>query len=162
MSELDRNLGQERLMVAHLVNPIDEGDQFENWPLHITILPWFHRVEPIAKAEIGLAAEHMRACRISLGQKALGSVLMFGNEYDIPVRPIRDSTSLGVMHGMLLSMFHENLEDIDFIGGAYNPHLTIRDNDDPGENSMLNVDSISIIRYGKPRKTVIGNYSLKK
>ena len=161
MTTLESNTSGERLMVAHLVDPIEEGYNFTDWPLHITVLPWFKRSESITKSEIELSAEHMRACRVALGKKALGCIEMFGDECDTPVRTISNSTSLGVMHGMLLTMFRKNLESTDYIGGAYNPHLTIRENNDPGELAEIDIDRISLIKYENSVKTVLRNYDLK-
>lgn len=152
---------EQRLMIAHFVDSVEVGQQFTEWPLHVTVLPWFSRNENIATAEIELATEHMRACRIALGKKVLSVVKFFGDDSDVPVRLIENSTSLGVMHGMLLGQFHESLENKDYIGGNYNPHLTIRENNDPGESFVLDINKISLVRYGKPQKEIIKNYDLK-
>lgn len=154
---------ERRLMIAHFVDPMLEGRQFDEWPLHITILPWFYESEVDSIRNIEIAAESMRSCRIALGAKAiklLGRVEMFGDGLDVPVRRINDSTSLGVIHGMLLGQFHEKLEDKTYIGGNYNPHLTIRENNDPGEASEILVNKISLVEYGRPAKTVIKNFEL--
>ena len=163
MSEKLSNQNENRLMIAHFVDPNFEGRQFDEWPMHITVLPWFNYDKLSAITEIEAAVDNMRACRIALGEtalKSLGAVELFGNDLDVPVRRIGDSTSLGVIHGMLLNQFHRNLEDKSYIGGNYNPHLTIRNNQDPGESSILTIDQLSLVEYGKPLKTIVRNYNL--
>jgi len=155
------SLDQERLMIAHFTEPLGLDYEFEDWPLHISILPWFHRNKEIAVAELELAVVHMKSCRIALGAKALDSVEFFGVNEDIPVRRVKDCTSLGVMHGMLLSQFQLDLEDKTFIGGAYNPHLTIRENEDPGEGFEIDIKDISLVEYGKPVKKVVQTFNLR-
>lgn len=148
-------------MIAHFTEQVDPGYEFKDWPLHISILPWFRRNKAIVVAELELTVEHMKSCRIALGAKALGDVELFGMDENIPVRRVRDCTSLGVMHGMLLSQFQLDLEDKTFIGGAYNPHLTIRENEDPGEGFEIDINDISLVEYGKPVKKVVRTFNLR-
>lgn len=152
-----------RLLIAHFENDLPEGHQFEDWPLHITLLPWLNANESYVAGRIEKVAEDLRACRIISGPRALGRLAMFGPGSDVRVRIIKDSTALGVMHGMLLGEFHQYLEDKNFIGGYYNPHMTIRDAEDPGKDYKMLVDSLSVVRY-EPKnrsKTLINKLNLK-
>lgn len=142
-------------MIAHLLGPdLGAEYQFNDWPLHVTLLPWF-RAEGGVDERISNVVEDMRACRVYLGAKILGPVALYGVKEDIPVRPIGNSTQLGIIHGMLLREFHSTLENRDFIGGNYNPHLTIRDNEDPGEGFEFLVDKFSLVRHDGTHKTVV-------
>lgn len=163
MSEIISPEDNSRLMIAHFVDPLAEGRHFDKWPLHLTILPWFHDSESESIHNLEQTAEKMCACKIALGEvaiKTLGQIEMFGDECNIPVRCVNNSTSLGVIHGMLLGYFQDKLEDKTYIGGRYNPHVTIRENDDPGEGSEICIDKISLVKYDKLYKTVIKNFEL--
>jgi hypothetical protein len=151
-------------MIAHLTDQAGVGDEFENWPLHVTVLPWFFAGEEWAKLELAAAAVELRACDIALGheERMLGELAVFGSEEKpILVRPIQNSTQLGVIHGVLIRPFLPALEDREWVGGGYNPHMTVRNNPDPGEGHEFRVDSLSLVRYGKPKKKVIETVTLE-
>lgn len=150
-----------RLLIAHFIEPKTKGEQFNDWPLHMTIIPWFQENEVEARRQLAESAEHMRACRV-LCAKVLGKIALFGIGEDVPVRPVKDCTAFGVIHGMLLDRFYKQLEDNTYIGGAYNPHLTINKNHDPGENFEILVDTVSLVRHDNVCKTIIENYNLLK
>lgn len=151
----------ERLVVAHLIEPTDVGVTFAAWPLHITLLPWFRTEEVWAEEVFRRCAADLRACRVVLGARQLGPVALFGEAEDIPVRPIGDSTALGVAHGVLLSNLHPFLDDKTFIGGSYNPHVTIRNNPDPGEGAQIDIATLSMIRHDGEHKTVVETVKLQ-
>jgi len=157
------DLGEKRLMIAHFVDPIDSGRQFDTWPLHITLMPWFRMNELAAEEKLEEAARDMRSFQLALGEtavKTLGNIELFGQNIDIPARRIVEPTSLGVMHGRLLGEFYNKLEDVKYVAGNYSPHVTIRENNDPGIGAKIKVDKISLIEYDKPLKTVVRNYNL--
>lgn len=152
---------KDRLMVAHLIEPTNVGDTFEAWPLHITLLPWFRTAQTWAEEVFRRCAADLRACRVVLGARQLGPVALFGEAEDIPVRPIGDSTALGVAHGVLLASLHPFLDDKTYIGGSYNPHVTIRNNPDPGEGAEIDIATLSLIRHGVNHKTVVETVNLQ-
>lgn len=151
----------DRYIIAHLLDDeVIAGGRFSKWPLHVTILPWFldHPDETMQK--LAVAVEDMRACRVSVGARILGPIAMYGDDEDVPVRPINNSTAVGVTHGILLTSFHSGLEDRTYVGGGYNPHLTIRDNNDPGEGFEFLLGSLSLIRHDGDAKTIVATHPL--
>lgn len=143
----------ERLTIPHFIKEIPAGTEFKQWPLHITLLPWFLGELSEVQAELATAAEDLKSCHVTIGEKGvknsreLGDVEYFGPSGDVAVRLLKESTNLGVIHGMLLRSFHKYIEDKTYIGGGYNPHLTIRGNEDPGAEYVVDVDKLYLVRY---------------
>lgn len=153
-----------RYSLAHFLNAEDglEGVKFTDWPLHLTVVPWFRGAdewESIRNLEF--IAEQLRVCAIALGKRVLGSVELYGPDADVPVRPTGQSTGLGVAHGLLLARFLPYLVDRTYVGDNYNPHVTV-ERQDPGENFTFYLDGISLIRHDGTHKTIVANHKLKE
>lgn len=136
-----------RLIVAHLQGKHAEGDTFLDWPLHVTVLPWFHNEVAWTIELFRRVTADLHACTVSLGPRTLGTIAMHGPKEDIPVRPIKESTALGVVHGVFLGHLHPFLNDKTYASSRYNPHVSIHENPDPGEGRVINVDSLSLIQH---------------
>ena len=163
MSENFSNLGEKRLMIASFVEPTELGRQFDVWPLHVTLLSWFHMDRAEAEAKLDIAVADMKNFNIALGKtaiKTLGDIELFGKNADVTVRRIVEPTSLDVMHGRLLGDFYHELEDMSYVAGNYIPHVTVFKNNDPGTGAVIKIDNLSLVEYDKSQKTVIRNYNL--
>lgn len=155
------NAFEPKLIIAHLRELNQPGDTFEKWPLHVTILPWFNLQVDEACKIAKETTEELRACRVVLGARVLGPIALYGAAEDIPVRPILNSTTLGVIHGAFLSPLHKKLHDKTFVGGGYNPHMTIRENEDPGEGYSFMLDEVSLVSHEGDHKLVVNTFDLK-
>lgn len=162
MSDIERTKGGERLMVAHLLEPAG-GDNFVNWPLHITLLPWFNYQESLAAEEIEIITERIGKYRLSLGRAALGNIEMFGENNDIPARRVigPGALFLSIVHRALLDCFDDNLIDKQqYVGVGYVPHVSVGDDRDPGESDIISVDNISLIKHCESYKKIVRYFNL--
>ncbi len=137
----------QRLIIAHLQGEYEAGDRFSDWPLHITLVPWFMGKPGWATELFRRVSADFQACSVELGQRSLGNIEMYGPDADVPVRSIQESTALGVVHGMLLPHFHPFLADTTYVGSRYNPHMSIHENPDPGEGRIIHVGSLSLMQH---------------
>lgn len=161
MSDIEQTKGGERLMVAHLLESVD-GQNFSKWPLHITLLPWFECQESLAVEAIESVTEHIKKCRLSLGEVALGSIEMFGENSDIPVRRVVGAEALSLLniHRDLLDCFDDNLINKQYVGENYVPHISVSDEYYSGESDIINIDNMSLIKHCGQHKTIVRNYNL--
>lgn len=148
-----------RYTVSHIMTDIRVGDTFESWPMHITLLPWFRAREYEAISGFMATVDDMEVCNGMLGERALGSTVMYGAG-DVSVRPVRDSTPIGVVQGLLLARFRDKIIDPSYTAGAFSPHVDIRQAD-PGEGFTFALDSLCLIRRDDKNKLVVGAEKLR-
>ena len=99
-----RDLGQ--LILVHLVEKRPAGDIFPrkraDWPLHITLVPWFH----IAKENEGALLDALR--RYGQGRAPfsarVGAEAMFGPAHGIPVNVLADQSEIKRLHDDVLAI----------------------------------------------------------
>lgn len=148
---------EHRYMVAHLIGDVRTGETFESWGPHITLLPWFAANEPKALDGFIETAYDMEACRVHLASSRIGALALYGEQNDVPVRLIEGdgAVALGVMHGLLLARFHGRLQNREYIGGLYRPHIALKAGA-PDLPEELTVDSLCLIRHDGAVKTIVG------
>jgi len=135
---------------AHFMGDVKTGQTFDEWWPHITLLAPFRAREYEAMAGFMMTVEDMESIQVQLGVRKLGEIALYGDNNDIPVRPIvgEGAIALGVMHGLLLARFHDKIIDPRYSGSNYHPHVSIKPNHiDPGEKE-LSVDSLCLVHDG--------------
>ena len=152
----------EKLGIISSLEPLKKDDQFEEFPLHVTLMTWFdmpHREAFIAHLQ-NFAVRHSP-------QKVVGGAeAMFGIDNDIRVRKLGRIGSLQAMHDELLVMLTKLDGEVwpgGFVSDNYVPHVTYQ-----GENGLLEgeeavLDRIQLIAGDEvsPR-TVIADLGLLK
>ncbi len=152
-------------MVAHLIADVRTGDQFEQWPPHVTLMPWFTAREYDALAGFMRTVEDMEECRASVIAGKLGSRALYGDANDVQVSLLEGpgAVSLGVTHGLLLARFHGGLDDKKYIGGLYSPHIAEIKGDKPFVcPDTLVINSLCLIRRDEKHKTVVAAEMLRE
>jgi hypothetical protein len=120
-----------RFMVCHMLEKAPEGFQFSEWPLHLTVVPWF-RVEEGALLNTLLAIEATAKKVGSFAIKAKGDA-WYGPKGDVPVTEVEDTTGgkLVKLHlGLLQGIQHSGgtILDLTYTGESYSPHVSLTKN----------------------------------
>ncbi len=113
-----RDLGQ--LIIVHLVEKRSAGDVFPrkraDWPLHITLVPWF----ATNSDESGLLHALHAYCRETAAFIIqVGPEEKFGSGGDVPVNTIRNQAEIEQLHDALLKVVQEH-------GGAWEGEASAR------------------------------------
>lgn len=161
-SNQELGIGSDRLIITHNLDAAEAGDTFVDWPLHVTLIPWFRSETNSALNVYESIFDELQSCQLALGKKMLGGVEFYGEAEDVMVRPITlDSRKiLDMVHISLLRPVRHIMSDWRYIGGNYNPHMTIRENDDPGEGFNFLMGHVNLVRHDGDKKTVARTFDL--
>ena len=114
-----------RFFLGHFIEDAIIGQPFprSNWPLHITIVPWFLCGCP-DKLDVDLAKTLPALQKFNV---KVGSETMFGSKKNIRVNTIETSSQLVNLHTILLNKV-KKLGDLDsdkqFVDEGYRAHIT--------------------------------------
>lgn len=135
----------EKFGVIASLEPLKKGDQFEDFPLHVTLMTWFDMPrEHVFLNQLQNFAHRYGSQAIEGGDEA-----MFGPEGNIRVRKLGRSGALHAMHDELHSMIVKLEGEVwsgGYVGEDYIPHVTYRGDKglEKGEPAVL--ERIQLIR----------------
>jgi 2'-5' RNA ligase len=158
-------------LVVIMLEPMPADKEFESWPLHITLVPWFpcDNESKLDSTLAKIAARH-EAFIVAVDKKE-----DWGREDKFSVITIADEEDL--LHKLHLDVFDtlENsnfpIHQKDFLGDKYRPHITLRNyltKDYPfktGEEVII--DRFTLIKQhrfrgsGRMIKAVVKDYKLQ-
>lgn len=151
-------------LLAFMLEPLEKGDQFIGWPLHITLVPWFrsnfgseHVARDIEATILGTDRLTVRGITRS----------MLGRQRNVPVTDVV-SSDLHDLHRKLLTVFDNDaytLSDSKYTGANYRPHVTKKGNKELKPGHEIEIDSLYLVSapLKNPRtrtKTVIARIAL--
>lgn len=139
------------LLIVHLVEERPEGFRFVRsrgeWPLHITLVPWFtindeaqtySRLEEVASASAAFDV-------------TVGALDMFGTHNDVPVNIVREQEKIKALHLRIVAALQEldaAFVEERWIGENYRAHITRHESQgrwcDEGE--VENIDDFHLVR----------------
>jgi 2'-5' RNA ligase len=134
-----------KFIIVAPVEPMQQGDVFSEWPLHITVAPWFSGVNERKITQIvESTAERNLPLAVTFGEVAL-----FGAKIDIPVQRINDeSGKISGLHTKLINPLHRQgaiFDDYRYLGYKYQPHVTLREGHDLPVEPFC-IDSLAVVR----------------
>lgn len=113
-----------RLILVLEVEPIETGTVFRQWPLHCTLVPWFHY-------EGGIITIQKELETFFSAQQPLWLVgaeeAMFGPSRDVMVNKLVSSNELLQLHNKTLQKLQELgavFSAEHYVGNGYQPHVT--------------------------------------
>jgi 2'-5' RNA ligase len=116
-------------MVCHMLEVAPECYQFSDWPLHLTVVPWF-RVKEEALPNTLLAIEGISKRVGSFAIRAKANA-WYGPQGNVPVTKVEDTTGrLAKLHHELLQSIQSNggtILDLTYTGENYSPHVSLRE-----------------------------------
>jgi hypothetical protein len=139
-------------VVAIVLEHIDVGREFIEWPLHITIVPWFHGYDAKKLDDLlaGLAAS------FTPFRAKAGPIEKFGPKKDVTVNVIDDSKELKELHQAVFYTLETNdfiIHQKDFVGDGYMAHVTHQTHAFLKEGAQITIKSFSLIEQERLKKT---------
>lgn len=135
----------EKFGIISSLDPIKKGDQFEQFPLHVTLMTWFDMPQERAFINKLQNFAHEYGPQTVEG----GDEAMFGVNADVRVRKLGRAGSLYAMHDDLHKMITDLGGEIwygGFVKSDYLPHVTFQGDRgiEAGEQCIL--DRFQLIR----------------
>jgi 2'-5' RNA ligase len=119
VKELSNNSGE--FVVVCMRQAIAVGTRFTQWPLHLTLVPWFTAPDiETVQAALEPVLRLTSPFTVDVGDRAY-----FGQR-KLPVKLLKPSPQLHALHGLLLSKLEEQGWPITgrYTGQHYKPHIT--------------------------------------
>lgn len=109
------------VLICFPIDPIP--DQFKDWPLHCTVMPWFVAIDPAdsVRRELRAIAQQHRAVELRAGNTA------WFTESRSSVRLLQRNTRLMRLHQALYGLVKQYGNRCCFpqyVGDCYTPHVT--------------------------------------
>lgn len=150
----------DRFMVAAFTEQWPELTSMNAWPQHLTIMPWLLGDRDQAGRKITSICQEFCPLELTVDGQA-----RFGPNHDVPVWTIAANMVLKGLHQAIIGGVgrHAELENGDFTGDHYRPHITQK----PGQPSLevgdrLVLPMLSIIgKYDETHKVIYQNIELQ-
>lgn len=156
----------EKFAIISSLEPLQRGDTFESWPLHVTVMTWFSL--PTHQERAFDNALRNRMHDIKPFEVTGAKQELFGPDSDVPVRLLGRVGMLGSLHNQILPVIERMSGEIipensDFVGDGYRPHITDQPHGRFGEGETVLLDSMQLISGDTdgPRK-VLETYNFLK
>lgn len=110
-----------RYMFAHLLEPRAEGSTFGDWPLHITLVPWF-KLNTTPTEFIAGTSDQIN--RIEVFDVQLGRIAYLAW---VRVRQVMPSEELQGLHETVLDVskkLGQNVARLNYVADKFWPHVT--------------------------------------
>ena len=138
----------EKLVLVSAIEELNKGDTFEDqdWPLHVTIMPWFSVQEQFESGMIRSLANHMHHVR---PQTVIGDQNeLFGENKTVKVRTLRHIGQLATLHTSILDILNRIGGEVDspYIRDLYRPHVTYQHGVSIDKNEEVTLSRMQLIR----------------
>lgn len=137
------------------MEPLKKGEQFIEWPLHITIVPWFAMPEEeyvmLDSLLSKIAAKHKTF------NVKVGGIEMFAKG-TLAVKLIEPSQELQALHRDVFNTLENNgfpIHQKEFLGDKYRPHFIYKPEDKIKTGTAITVHSFSLIKQIRQKVTGI-------
>jgi len=144
-------------LVVIMLEPMPPGVEFEVWPLHITIVPWFH-VQDDDKLDqllIKIAQKHKKLT-VSVDGKEI-----WGTREKFEVALVNDPGGLQLLHEDVFHSLEKNgylIHQKDYLGAKYRPHFVSRNEvqktqDQPKAGQEMEISSFWLVKQLRLKKS---------
>lgn len=139
-------------LVVIMLEPFQPGKEFEQWTLHITIVPWFP-CDDEQKLDLLLSkiASRHRSFEVEAGR-----VRLFGNKNKYPVVPVNDPGNLHRLHWDVFYSLEKNgfpVHQKEHLGPNYRPHFIYHDYNPIKTGDKIKINSFALIKQVRQKKT---------
>lgn len=156
-------------LVVIMLGDIPTGEEFETWPPHITIVPWFPCRDAVRLDQVltKIAQKHQKM------DVRAGEIEGWGREDKFKVLKIDDDGRLHRLHWEVFRDLEKNgfpIHQKDYLGERYTPHVTLRSSKsdenlfETGE--IIKLSNFTLIKQlrlkgsGRMIKSAVKNYEL--
>ena len=135
----------EKFTLISSLEPLKVGDSFEQWPLHVTAMPWFSlpegRLAPFDNS-LRNKMHNYKPMQLTGKKEAL-----FGPEADVRVRTLGDLGSFALMHEALRTLVsdHGGETTAPYVGDAFVPHVTFQGEKGIDEGKVITLGGLQLI-----------------
>jgi len=141
----------ERLIIIP-VGPYKIGAEFEEWPLHITIVPWFpcDNEKQLDILLLEIASRH-KSFEVSAGK-----ITFFGKKKELPVNLINAPGNLYRLHWDVFHSLEKNgfsVHQKDYLGPNYKPHVSSQGYKSVKAGDKISVNRFSLVAQVRQKKT---------
>ena len=142
-------------ILCGFVTPVKVGDQFSDWPLHVTVVPWFQFKVPLGNlldALHALVLPHVFTAMV-------GDNTTFGN-FSVS---ILEATPWLPLHDQLLNFTQRlgtHTAPHNYIGPNYTPHVTHQKTDQLIPSDSFLCDAVYLIKQHGEYKEVVAKVEL--
>ena len=143
----------EHLIVIPL-EPLKTGEQFIEWPLHITIVPWFgveeSRAQELDDLLLEIASRHLPI------EAKVGRVAMFGAHHDISVNLIQPNPALDVLHQDVFDSLEKcgfAIHQKEWLDENYKPHIAWQGGKHCAEGQEMQIAKFALIKQTRQKVT---------
>jgi len=152
-------------VVAILLESTALDKEFIEWPLHITIVPWFHGYD--AKKLDDLLAGISKTHKSFKAQ--VGPLEKFGYKKEVEVNVIDDCDQLRKLHWAVFNILENNgfiIHQKDFVGDNYRPHITRQPKSHKDKGDEVEVRFFALVKQERLKKsgaivkTIVKQYEL--
>jgi 2'-5' RNA ligase len=156
-------------LVVVMLEPMPKGEEFEIWPMHITLVPWFPCDDAVRLDEVlSMIAKKHKAFEVKAGK-----ITEWGGKEKFKVLKIDGDWRLLSLHWDVFRSLEKNgfhIHQKDYLGEKYTPHITLR-NSLAEESKYQPGDTIKIERFtlvrqvrlkgsGRMIKSLVRDYEL--
>jgi 2'-5' RNA ligase len=147
-------------VVVALLDTADIGDRLVQWPLHLTIVPWFSYYEPEKFLdEVRNIVNQTSAIDLQVSsQTTWGYNTVNTVQYSISLHRLHeDLLKLAMKHGRM------NRTGNDYHGRSYTPHITHQGRSRVNEGQRIKIETVYVVERDMSHhvKTVIEKIDLK-
>jgi hypothetical protein len=149
-------------MVAAMIPDMPVGTEFQDWPLHMTVAPWFsmstqlwHRFdagmkeileETIAPTITGGTADLFSSPRGSVGVRKL----------DVPTQTFNIITGFNIHAGVIeLAKATGRVEDTEYTGLNWTPHVSDASGATLAEGETVQISGLSVVKKQNERTSKV-------
>jgi 2'-5' RNA ligase len=134
-------------ILVHFLDKQPVGGQFlrhrNDWPLHITLVPWFTADEELTRTQIAEMGLRLKPCVATFAD-----VVDFNPQTRVTL--MHSDGGINTLHERLLEVILRiggQLRVLEWIGSNYRPHVTHHGNAPiPTSGQLLSMDQFSLVR----------------
>jgi hypothetical protein len=139
-------------VVAILLEPMALNKEFIQWPLHITIVPWFHGYDARKLDDLlsGIAKAHENFWAV------VGPLERFGQRKEVEVNVIDDCDKLTRLHWDVFNTLETNdfkIHQKDFVGDGYRAHITRQPESWKDKGEKVEIKAFALVKQERLKKT---------
>ncbi|HEX5744485.1 MAG TPA: 2'-5' RNA ligase family protein [Candidatus Saccharimonadales bacterium] len=148
-------------LICTLVEPLGVGHRFKEWPLHVTVLPWFRLEDPSYRVAAGLARAFSGIGPFSA--KA-GKDVRLGPKKNRPARVLEPAGSFPELEARTRSYLHKKrawlVDETTRTRREYLPHVTYQRGDVLGADRTIYCDRLYVIEQKGDYKEIVAEIPL--
>lgn len=148
-------------LVCAFVRPLELGDTFPQWPLHVTIVPWFRLQDHTDHIVQGLTEALHPITPFTVTADA---PILLGPRRNRPAILLRKPTPFQVIEQRVRTYFHKKrawlVDETTKIRRGYRPHVTFQQNEQLQPGETFTCDRLYVIEQFGDKKAVVGEIIL--